>query len=285
MMRVNDCFLASSACRYSLIYALSLSRSYVCKYVCDYVRRTNARSCGGIFLTLIMSVFIASADANVTVKINSEIYSYVSEPRLLEVLEPVALKQNWYWPSAKLFRAEQSAVQQRRNEIFQHLSELSQSNADKSAEFETLIGQLRDWQLAERVLLNIDFELTRFSLQHNPKFESGAYLMSLTSRPNTLYVFGAVNEDFKLPLPNNQCLRDTLAGTQKLSIADKNVVYLILPSGSFQKVPIAYWNHQCVIAPPGALIYVPIAENQWSEQMSSLNQSIASLAKNRLVQL
>jgi hypothetical protein len=222
------------------------------------------------------------SQANVNIQINQTQYSYLTQPRLNEILTPIEAAANWYWPSAQLFNLDKTAVEEQRQALISLLSNYAKQNDDSRATYAALIQQLQNWRLADRIQIKIDFELTRFSLEHNPRFEDGDYLLKLSTRPKNLYIFGAIDAPIVKTFSENSCLQDLLTDVNRLANADLNQVYLISPSGSVQSVPIAYWNSRCVVAMPGSSIYVPLQENQWFKQAKVINRQVASLAINRI---
>lgn len=235
-----------------------------------------------VIVGMLCFLFATIAPAEVKVSINDVLYSYDYEPRLLEVLSPIALNNDWYWPSAKLYRQDSEKAEEIRNNVIQGLSMLANNNINSAKDYQSIIEQIKSWDLRQRVDIAIDFEYARFSLHANPKFESGDYMLSISDRPTSVYIFGAVVQPRPVAMQDNQCLRSVLKNVPKLDIADLNYIYLIAASGEIKKLPVAYWNHECAVAPPGAHIFVPLKESQWSKNVAQLNKTVASLAINRV---
>lgn len=232
-----------------------------------------------IIITSIVLLFHTSNSyAKVQIEINGVAYSYQNNPRLDEVLSPVVNQNNWYWPSAKLFKTDNAAIEAQRIALIKLLSSYGEK---QRKEQQAIIDQIKNWHLADRVKIKIDFDLARFSLTNNPKFEDGSFVLTLSKRPNFLTLFGALPKPGTLPFPENKCVRDLLAHVDKLPNADHDHVYVISPNGNIDKVPIAYWNQLCFVPMPGSMVYVPLRENQWFTEATDINQQVAELAINR----
>ncbi|WP_371195225.1 capsule biosynthesis GfcC family protein [Glaciecola sp. SC05] len=235
-----------------------------------------------LFFLLMCCSLSNPSHANVQVEINGGVYVFEGNPRLAEVLAPLAQQQNWYWPSAQLFNLELSSVEKQRHELLQDLKDEATTDGVVNPNYQMLISEISNWRLADRIQIEIDFELARFSLAANPRFENGNYLLHLAQRPKYIYVFGAVQIPATLSSPDNQCLHSVIKDMVRLDIADPSYVYLILPTGKIEKVAVAYWNRGCVIAMPGSLVYVPIRESQWFNTAKIINQKVTALALNRV---
>lgn len=240
-----------------------------------------------IRLTLMLLItgalfFSASSKAVVEVTINKIVYTYPTNPRLSDVLNPVARQEQWYWPESKIFRSDTTHSQEFRKQIIEKLSIESNENERYKSTYQNIIKQIKSWELADRVPIKIDFELARISPIHNPRLEDGQFRIILSKRPTNLYVFGAVNNAFILPYNNNTCIEDIVSEITVSNYADKSYVYLISPQGKIEKSPIAYWNSQCTLPIPGYSLYVPLQESPFSQLHKIINTQILTLAVNRI---
>jgi hypothetical protein len=75
---------------------------------------------------LLLSIPIFSF-ANVTITINETQYHYSDNPRLTEVLEPIA-GENWYWPAATLFRLNDKKIEKSREQAISALASLTDNS-------------------------------------------------------------------------------------------------------------------------------------------------------------
>lgn len=231
-------------------------------------------------LIISTSFFSALSKAAVEVTINETVYSYPNNPRLSDVLRPVALQEKWYWPESKLFRNNTKHSQELREQIIQMLA-MENSDKNKSI-YPHIISQIKNWEVADRITVKIDFELARISAKNNPRLDDGQYRILLSKRPANLYVFGAIVNALDLPYTNNTCIEDIVSKIEFSAYADKSYVYTIDSLGKIEKSPIAYWNSQCTIAKPGATLYVPLQESLFSNANTIINAKIVELSVNRI---
>lgn len=235
------------------------------------------------FIIWILCFYAAPTKSEVEITINQSAYAYSSNPRLSDVLAPVALKENWYWPSSQLFRSNTNNAQDSQNQIVEMLSSQANSKASYYGTFNNLVNQLLSWDVADRVNIQVDFDLARTVTQHNPRLENGQYKMFLSTRPTHLYVFGAVENALNLPFTDNNCVVDIIANIELSTYAHKSYVYVISPNSEINKIAIALWNaSQCASLMPGSMVYIPLQEGHFSDKYSIINRRIAELAVNRI---
>ena len=235
-----------------------------------------------IFCMLLSFSITPTVYASVEISINESTYLFTTPPRLSDVLAPVALQKHWSWPASQLFSLDAAAVEQERSQLIELLAKEGRDNTKYKSTFQSIINQLKSWQIAHRVAIPIDFELARYSLPNNPQFEAGSYQLLLSERPTSLYVFGAVSTPSNITYVNNQCLEDIMQTIVSAPFADSSFVYIISPQGKVQKAPIAYWNRQCILPMPGSTLYVPLRENTLFKAISNVNEDIATFAVNRI---
>jgi hypothetical protein len=229
--------------------------------------------------TLLLST---SSLAKVEVTINETVYTYSTNPRLSDVLRPVAFQESWYWPNTQLFSRNTNQAQELRQQIVKMLAIQSKENKKHQAIYGNIAKQLENWEIADRVAIQIDYELSRISPKNNPLFEDGLYQVFLTKRPTNIKVFGAIDKELVLPFKNNTCVKDIVSTITFSDYADKSYVYLISPQGQIEKSPIAYWNNKCTIPMPGSALYVPLQENFFSKVHGVINRDILALAVDRI---
>jgi len=240
-----------------------------------------------LFTKLLVTSFVTfilafSVQAQVKVTLNKTIYQYDATPRLADVLVPAFGVAQWYWPSSQLFRLNSTDYEATRDSLIALLSKDNTASKNVLKAHQHLLGQINEWQLADRVQIEIDFERARYSLAHNPQFEAGEYLLTLSERPKSLFIFGAVATPKSIVYEDNQCIQETIKGIQRYVGADLDKVFIISPDGKIAPATIAYWNKRCVVAMPGSSIYVPLQENQWFQKAAMINQQMALLSVNRI---
>jgi len=234
------------------------------------------------FILLFYLAAAPSVNANVSIQLNKELYQFEHNPRLVEVLAKVATEKHWYWPAAALYRLDSSLAEQQRNNIIEKLKLLRLSLSEQHAARVTyLIKQIKQWQLADRVDVAIDFDAAQMNANNNPRFENGSYRLDLIMRPTTAQVMGLTTQSLSLDLTEAQCAHQYI---HKLvpNLANKDFVYLIQPNGASKKIGIAYWNSNCVHIMPGSQIFLPLPELQFFNENRLLNEQIVALAKNRI---
>ncbi|GAB5382366.1 MAG: hypothetical protein Alis3KO_38250 [Aliiglaciecola sp.] len=228
-----------------------------------------------LFLFAAPSIVIA----NVELQINDKHYRFEENPRISDVLSIVEQEQEWYWHTSKLFKLNSDKALSKKQNLVNALSN-GESHISEIAR-NLLLTQVKSWDLADRVVIDIDYDLARFSLKNNPVMEDGKFLLMLSTRNRPLYVFGAVEVEESLTYQENTCIEDTVGSLQKASFADSNYVYVISPNGLISRTPIAYWNSQCTLVMPGSQIYIPVQENQFFPSIQETNEAVARLAINR----
>ncbi|MDX3773629.1 capsule biosynthesis GfcC family protein [Chromatiaceae bacterium AAb-1] len=240
------------------------------------------------FVTTVLFLYIlhpANALADVRVVINSQSFSYTDNPRLAEVLAPVA-GPHWYWPAAALYQLDNNEPEQLRQLILQQLTafaEQQQDNHRQLAAVQRIKGELSGWQLAKRIRIPIDYDLARTKAEFNPRFEDGDYLLRLTMRPSSVYAFGLLEFSRKLTHLGAADVTAYLPELKLLAGADKSRIYIIQPDGQTSIASIAYWNKQHREVMPGGQLFIPFATEWFATAADSLNQQIIELATHRVL--
>lgn len=227
----------------------------------------------------------AVVGAQVKITINETMYSYTDNPRLTEVLEPIVSEQ-WYWPAATLFRMNDSRVEKQREQVLAMLSSLRDNKlllGDYRSAINYLSEQIKVWKLGQRIDIKVDYDLARIQVESNPMFDEGEYLLSLKKHEIPVYEFGMIENPGFFSTQTGMCADKYIADKPPKPLADKDYLYLIQPSGTIEKVGVAYWNYQCKTLMPGGQIYVPIVESDILSQVKQVNQLIAKLALNRIM--
>ena len=233
------------------------------------------------FIALIFCSTVSVADVEITIA--DQTINYAVKPRLVDVLAPIAEKKNWYWAGAAIFKFEAKEVNLIRNQAIEQLVLLGQRHESHKSDYQNFIFQLESWQLATRMVSDIDFELSRIRPDKNPAFAEGRYYISLSQRPDYVYFNGAISKPVRLDFLENACVDDYLQQLSPLGIASKDLVYIVQPNGLIKSVGIAYWNKQCAMVMPGSQIYVPLQESFISSDAAKLNKSIIKLMSNRIL--
>jgi hypothetical protein len=239
-----------------------------------------------ICLLILKSFILATASAEVTVTVEQQSYTFVYEPRLADVLSTIAHKQSWYWPSAALFKSENSDLETTRQLLLKNLTTLIESyktdNANLAASLEQLKKTIASWRLAKRLPVKVDYDLARLVAASNPQLSHGQYLLELNQRKNTVQLFGAVHKTMQINHQNHADASQYLSEQMRSDLANKDHVILMQADGRKIKVPVAYWNKKHQEIMPGSQIFVPFKESIFHPEFSLVNQQIVTLALNRL---
>jgi len=224
--------------------------------------------------------------ASVTVIVKQKQYIYTHEPQLVEVLAPIANQENWYWPSAALYQADDIQLEETRQLLLNSLSNLIKTYQKKEPEIALSLKQLQvtiaSWRLARRLPIKIDFDLARIVASANPRLPQGKYILNIAPRMNIVQLFGAVNGTINVPHLAYADVSKYITHQNRTGLADKSYVMLIQADGREITTPVAYWNkaHQEVM--PGSQLFVPFKQSLFHPEFALINQQIMTLALNRL---
>lgn len=236
-------------------------------------------------LCLVLLFTSGLAGAAVHIQINEQQYRYNEPVRLAQVLAPVANAQPWYWPASRVFDLSKD-VESQRQDVIALIDELTvalEPNNSRAMALRALRQQIEGWQLAHRVQMPVNFDLARLSAPHNPQFQPGRYQLTLTPRPQVVYLSGLVQQ----PGPYQyQAMANSAQYTQAVALrddAEPDFVYVIAPTGEIRKLGTAYWNRDYASVMPGSQIFVPVFSYLLTPSLSELNQKVAELAVNRVL--
>ena len=234
------------------------------------------------FLIFLLLNVVMGVHAKVSVQLNHMVLDFADNPRLTDVLAGINQQQSWYWPATALYRLDTSLAEQQRRNIITQLDFVALSlNPTSALKVRSLIAQIKQWQLADRVVMPIDYDAARVNLNNNPRFENGAYRLELMTRPNSAIVFGLINQPINLQLDQSQCAREYIEGLNQ-DLANPDYIYIVQPDGVIKKIGIAYWNSKCEDIMPGSQIYLGLPESQFFKHNTQLNEQIAQLATSKL---
>ncbi|GHG67986.1 hypothetical protein GCM10010919_17080 [Alishewanella longhuensis] len=221
-----------------------------------------------------------SALANTRVTLNGQVLEYQTPPRLATLLAELPASADYYWPAAALYRADAS-LEQDRVEVLNGLARLMQSrNTVLSRTASVLHTEIKQWRLAKRVNINIDFDQARRARFANPRLTEGEFWLHVPKRAHAVHVFGAVLNPGMKPLmaDADAYRRQGMAA----SVADNSIVILGRLNGSTEQRGIAYWNNQHAAVYPGEWVFVPFGRSVLPAAHRQLNDKIAVLATNRV---
>lgn len=236
--------------------------------------------------TKVISSDVNSSDTPqtmITVTINQQQFQFQSLPRLTEVLAPVALQQDWYWPASSLYK-HTTRPEQLRYQTLVLLDRLQQDAPPAlQSTWQMLKEQITGWQLFERVNLPIDYDVARIRPAANPAFDPGDYHMRLVTRPTKIVVMGAVANPGMLNHQAAGSLVDYIEQLSFLAVADRNNVVVITPDGNVQHLKTGNGRQQHIELMPGATLLIVTKNGLFSDQRETFNSLLTELARHRVL--
>jgi hypothetical protein len=239
-------------------------------------------------LLLLGTLTLNTVTASVTVTVKQEQYVFTHEPLLVEVLAPIAAQKNWYWPMAALYQEGDIQLDKTRQSLLNNLSALIKRYQTEKPKIGQSIKQLEatiaSWRLARRFPVKIDYDLARIVAAENPRLPKGNYILDLSTRMDTVQLFGAVNKTSNVPHLAHADASEYITGQTLTNLANKDIVMVIQADGREITIPVAYWNknHQEIM--PGSQIFVPFKESLFHPEFAFINKQIMTLAQNRVQQ-
>ena len=113
-------------------------------------------------------------------------------------------------------------------------------------------------------------------LAYNPLLEPGDHLVYAT-RPATIRVTGAVNEECVTAFVPAQPASAYLDSCPRHWAADRDYIYLIQPDSAVQRLGVAPWNSQTGWLATGGIVYVPFQPALFGESGNDFNNEMAAL--------
>lgn len=226
----------------------------------------------------------ALANNTVSITVNGQINNFDYSPRLTEVLAPVALTQEWYWPASRLYRIDNTEPEVLRKQVLDKLAQLSlEAEKPLKQAYQLLAEDIKDWRLAKRLAISLDFDLARVNPAANPRFEPGQYHLTLSTRPTQVHIFGAINRTVEVPHLGSAFVQQYVSQLPLSAFADKQRVWIMQPDATFNEVLIQSWANQSAQVMPGAVIFIPFAANIFNKDIDRLNTLLLALAVNRVL--
>jgi hypothetical protein len=240
-----------------------------------------------ISLLLIGSLTLSIVTASVTVTVKQQNYVFAHEPRLVEVLAPIANQKNGYWPATTLYQADDIQLEKTRQLVINSLTTLTKRYQAEDPEIVQSLEQLQttitNWRLARRLPIIIDYDLARIMTAANPQLPEGNYILNFFPRKNTVQLFGAVNRTSHIPHQAHADVSQYITSQSLTYLADKDYATLIQADGREITVPIAYWNKKHQEVMPGSQLFVPFKQSLFHPEFASINRQIITLALNRVL--
>lgn len=218
----------------------------------------------------------------VQVHLNDHIRRYTYSPKLSDVLAPVALQRDWFWPASALYKQQDQAAEQERNEV---LAQLKLLTADGNGALSQALSRtsyfISSWSLATRLNVAIDYDLVRIRPQQNLGFDDGHYMLKLYPRPQNIEFWGAVDQVVSMPHSGVKTVAAYLPALNRSAYADMSYVLIIQPDGEIKRAGVESWNAQHIELMPGSSVFIPFASSLFQD-LTPLNEAIARLARHRV---
>lgn len=119
---------------------------------------------------------------------------------------------------------------------------------------------------------------------YNPLLEPGDHIVYPT-RPATVRITGAVNEDCVTDFVAGQQARRYLDNCIRHWAADANHIYLVQPDSTVQHVGIAPWNSNDAWLAEGGTLYVPFQAALFGDSANEFNDEMAALLATQYIGL
>ena len=144
-------------------------------------------------------------------------------------------------------------------------------------------AQVTQWQLAERIVVPIDYDAATVQMALNPRLDSGSYRLLLKRRPVDVHLIGAVKREFSVPHNGARHVAVYIQSEQFSPSADHSRVVIVQPDGQLSVAGIDSWNSQHIEAMPGAQLLVLFSEPMLDKRFATLNHLLQQLAVHRIL--
>lgn len=241
-------------------------------------------------LTLIffLTSFIPFSNfASVEIQYAGNSLKFNANPRLSSVLGRVMVSTDFYWHGSSLYRLNSSESKAARQMLLKELDSVLSKTGSKTSKYAALLKikeQVSNWQVADKLSVELDYDLIRIREELDPRLDDGEYLLHLPFRAYDINVVGAVETTGKFPHIAATSVKAYFdnKNIKRLDYADYEFAYVIHPDGSYKKVSLSAYNQEHVEVAPGGTIYVPIKELPFDSTNEELNERVAKLAGNLL---
>ena len=206
--------------------------------------------------------------------------SVINAPKLISSDSPLGNKAI-YWTGAGLFYSTLDEHNTEQTQLVIHRFKLLSRNPKLSIEQQEAAKALADWldtqQFRKRINVELNYDLVRLRDHLNPLL-SGNYLLSMSSKPNTILVLGAVKKAGVSTFIPRRSSKEYISLAQPTSHSEGDFTTVLQPDGVVQQHPIALWNQQHFDVAPGAIIYHSFTD--LPSEYKELNAQTVELLKN-----
>ncbi|RWX57629.1 polysaccharide synthesis [Photobacterium chitinilyticum] len=185
-------------------------------------------------------------------------------------------KGSIFWTSAALFKYFPHSQKQH---VISQLELLAAHwKGDKRQAVLSLVAQLQQLQIGQRIFTSLDYDQIRVNSAQNPLVSQSMTLV-LPPRPNSVLITGAVLQTKWVTWQERFDANNYLEHVVSISSSDNSEAWVIQPDGKVEQHPIAYWNQNHLDIAPGAAIYLGFSS--LPAEFSTINKDIVNLLRNR----
>ncbi|WP_283131139.1 capsule biosynthesis GfcC family protein [Enterovibrio norvegicus] len=189
-----------------------------------------------------------------------------------------------YWKGAGLFDTadtpELASLKKTVTDNLNRLQEAWKDDAEKHASVTALSTFFAESHFQSRIQVPLDEDFYLSGSKLNPLVK-GDLMLVLPSRPNNVWVIGAVTETTDADFQPDYVADDYVDITETLNTFGISDVTVIQPDGELEIHQTAYWNQMPKNLAPGAMIFVPF--QGLPSALSSLNRDIPRLLQHRVM--
>lgn len=229
------------------------------------------------------TIFNVPAVAKITVQHAGQMQHFSEPVRLEQVLAPL-VSSEIYWPATVLYKQNHQQAEALRSQTLVLLEQLQQTARPQlQQQLLQLANSIKTWQLAQPLPFEIDYDLARISIDHNPLLLPGEYYLQMGARPDSILVIGAVKgASVSLAHLPAAALPEYLSQLT-LQSADINQVFLKQADRRLLTVKLAGANAPYQEAQPGAVMIVPFKSGVFNRDFAKLNQLLVELVQYKVV--
>lgn len=243
-------------------------------------------SVGFILLLCLSSVSVSAAELTLNYAGKMQSVSVPDRSRLSEAYTGFKFPEDADWSSALITKNDSSdSLKSVQTNLLQNLQNLAEQWYDNPAlvkSVQQIMALVEKTPVALRIQTKLDPDWVQLREELNPRLE-GKYTLYLAPYMFNLQLVGLAGNQ-TLPIQEGNQLADYLADAPYQEGADRDVVYLITPEGQWHKMPVALWNRVDSEPAPGSVIFVGLDATLLPDNMSDLNEQIASYLANRIPQ-
>ncbi len=179
------------------------------------------------------------------------------------------------------FKKETNLLKSELDRLEQHW--LRQDETGLVQSIRQLKRELFQIKVAGRIPAELDPDMIRLRMQYNrPLVDS--YTLYIATHSDDLNIVGLVNGKSNVKLKSGWSIEEYIANSKHLVGAEISYGYLISSNGSWQKIPLAYWNRKHIEPKSGSTLFIGFDSALLPDEFLDLNMLIANFIANRIPQ-